>query len=117
MEATANPALRARVGLQAGGRCDMSFWKRIFGGGESGDKKEQYGADYVGVSEVMAFNRNLLEALNHERRGIELYSRFLGEANDERGREMYRRLIEEETQHIKMVQDEIEEHRKQGFWS
>lgn len=96
----------------------MSFWKRVFGGdGEPEEKKGQYGLDYVGVSEVFAFNRNLVEALNHEKQGIELYSRFLNEANDERGREMYRKLIDEEKQHLKMVHDEIEEHKKQGYWS
>ncbi|RJP21848.1 MAG: hypothetical protein C4529_06760 [Deltaproteobacteria bacterium] len=96
----------------------MSFWKRLFGGGgEPETKKGQYGVDYVGVSEMLAFNRNLVEALNHEKQGIELYSRFLSEANDERGREMYRRLIDEEKQHLKMVHDEIEEHKKQGYWS
>lgn len=96
----------------------MSFWKRLFGGGDEPEaKKGQYGVDYVGVSEMLAFNRNLLEALSHEKQGIELYSRFLSEANDERGREMYRRLIDEEKQHLKMVHDEIEEHKKQGYWS
>lgn len=95
----------------------MSFWKRVFGGGDPEEKKGQYGVDYVGVSEVLAFNRNLVQALNHEKQGVELYTRFLDEANDERGREMYRRLIEEEKHHIKMVLDEIEEHKKQGFWS
>jgi rubrerythrin len=96
----------------------MSFWKRVFGGGgEPEEKKGQYGVDYVGVSEMLAFNRNLVEALNHEKQGVELYSRFLSEANDERGREMYRKLIDEEKQHLRMVRDEIEEHRKQGFWS
>ena len=96
----------------------MSFWKRVFGGGgEPGENKEQYGVDYVGVSEVLTFNRNLLAALNHEKEGIDLYSRFLDEANDERGREMYRKLIDEEKHHIRMVLDEIEEHKKQGYWS
>ncbi|MBI5905821.1 MAG: hypothetical protein HZB86_09795 [Deltaproteobacteria bacterium] len=96
----------------------MSFWKRLFGGGDEPEaKKGQYGVDYVGVSEMLAFNRNLLEALSHEKQGIELYSRFLSEANDERGREMYRRLIDEEKQHLKMVHDEIEGHKKQGYWS
>jgi rubrerythrin len=96
----------------------MSFWKRIFGGEEEpGEKKGQYGVDYVGVSELLGFNRNLLEALKHEKSGIELYTRFLGEANDERGREMYRRLIDEEQRHLKVVNDEIAEHKKQGCWS
>jgi rubrerythrin len=96
----------------------MSFWKRVFGGGgEPEEKKGQYGVDYVGVSDMLVFNRNLVEALNHEKQGVELYARFLSEANDERGREMYRKLIDEEKQHLKMVRDEIEEHRKQGFWS
>jgi rubrerythrin len=96
----------------------MSFWKRIFGGEEkTGEKKGQYGVDYVGVSEVFSFNRNLVVALNHEKHGIELYSQFLKEANDERGREMYRKLIDEEEEHLKMVNDEIEEHKKQGYWS
>lgn len=94
------------------------FWKKLFGKGpEAGAAKEQYGADYVGVSEMMAFNRNLVEALRHEAQGIEIYTRFLSEANDERGREMYRKLIEEERRHLKMVQEEIEEHRRQGCWS
>ncbi len=97
----------------------MSFWKKVFGGGgdEPGGKKGQYGVDYVGVSEMLQFNRNLLEAQNHERAGIELYTRFLSEANDERGREMYRRLIEEEKRHLAIVDEEIEEHRKEGYWS
>jgi len=96
----------------------MSFWKRIFGGeDEAEEKKGQYGADYVGVSDLLVFNRNLLEALRHEKAGIELYTRFLAEANDERGREMYRRLIEEEKRHIRMLTEEIEEHKRQGFWS
>jgi len=96
----------------------MSFWKRIFGGeDEEEGKKGQYGVDYVGVSDLLVFNRNLLEALRHEKVGIELYSRFLAEANDERGREMYRRLIAEEERHLKIVNDEIEEHKKQGYWS
>lgn len=96
----------------------MSIWKRIFGGEkEPVEKKGQYGVDYVGVAEVFAFNRNLVDALNHERAGIEKYTRFLEEANDERGREMYRKLIAEEKQHLEMVRDEIEEHKKQGYWS
>ncbi len=96
----------------------MSFWKRIFGGAaEEGRKSGQYGADYVGVSEMLLFNRNLLEAQAHEKEGLALYSRFLSEANDERGREMYRRLIDEEKRHMKLVTDEIEEHRRLGCWS
>lgn len=96
----------------------MSIWKRIFGGREEPDgKKGQYGVDYVGVSEFFQFNRNLLEALKQEKTGVELYKRFLAEANDERGREMYRIMIAEEERHIKMVNDEIEEHKKQGCWS
>ena len=74
-------------------------------------------APAVGVAELMAFNKNLLFALKHEREGIDFYTKFLDEANDERGREMYRKLIEEERRHLKMVQDEIEEHKKQGYWS
>jgi len=96
-----------------------SFWKRIFGG-ERQDAplaRGQYGVDYVGVAELMQFNRNLVEALKHERSGIEFYTRFLREANDERGKEMYRKLLEEEIRHLKMVEEEIEEHRKQGIWS
>ena len=95
----------------------MSFWKRWFGGAREPEKQGQYGADYVGVTEMLRFNRNLLDAFRHEKSGIELYSRFLAEANDERGREMYRRLIEEEQRHLRMVSDEIEEHKKQGCWS
>ena len=96
-----------------------SFWKRVFGSGakDADAGKGQYGVDYVGVSELMQFNRNLVEALKHENSGVEFYTKFLNEANDERGREMYRRLIEEEKRHLKMVQDEIEEHKKQGYWS
>lgn len=55
-----------------------------------------------------------LEARKHEKGGIELYARFLAEANDERGREMYRKLLEEERWHIRMLEEEIEEHKKQG---
>ena len=96
----------------------MAFWKRIFGGEkEPAENSGQYGLDYVGVSEMLLFNRNLLEALRHEQAGIELYTRFLAEANDERGREMYRRMIAEEKRHLDLVDEEIEEHRKQGCWS
>ena len=96
-----------------------SFLKRIFGTGEkdADEGKGQYGVDYVGVSELMQFNRNLIEALKHENSGVEFYRKFLNEANDERGREMYRRLIEEERRHIKMIEEEIAEHKKQGYWS
>ena len=96
-----------------------SFWKKLIGKDEEepGGEKGQYGVDYVGVAELMAFNKNLLFALKHEREGIDFYTKFLDEANDERGREMYRKLIEEERRHLKMVQDEIEEHKKQGYWS
>ena len=82
-----------------------------------GTAKGQYGVDYVAVSELMQFNKNLLEAYKHELAGLEYYRKFLEEANDERGREMYRRLIEEEEHHLKMIRDEIEEHKKEGFWS
>ena len=96
----------------------MAFWKRIFGGEEEPEEmKGQYGLDYVGVSEMLQFNRNLLEASRHEKAGIELYTRFLAEANDERGREMYRRMIAEEKRHLDLVNGEIEEHRRQGCWS
>lgn len=96
-----------------------SFWRKLWGGGrkDPGEGKGQYGVDYVGVSELMRFNRNLLEAMKHEKSGIDLYSRFLAEANDERCREMYRKLLEEERRHIRMVEEEIEEHKKQGYWS
>jgi len=95
----------------------MSFWRKLFGGSPDPGEKGQYGVDYVGVSEMLQFNRNLVEALKHERSGVELYTRFLAEARDERGREMYRKLIEEEKRHLRMVTEEIEEHRKQGCWS
>jgi len=95
----------------------MSLWNRLFGGKREPERKGQYGVDYVGVSEMLLFNRNLVDALKHERSGVELYTRFLSEANDERGREMYRRLIEEEKRHIRMLTEEIEEHKRQGFWS
>jgi len=96
----------------------MPIWKRIFGVKEEpGKMKEQYGVDYVGVSEFLLFNRNLLEALRHEESGVALYNRFLAEANDERGREMYRLLIAEENRHLRLVNEEIEEHKKQGCWS
>lgn len=96
-----------------------SFWRRLFRLERQGAArgKGQYGVDYVGVAELMQFNRNLVEALRHEKTGIEFYTKFLREANDERGREMYRRLLEEEIRHLKMVEEEIEEHRKQGIWS
>ncbi len=96
-----------------------SIWKRIFGteGKEPVVEKGQYGVDYVRVAELMQFNRNLVEALKHELSGIEFYTRFLEEANDEEGREMYRKLIAEEKRHLKMVEDEIEEHRRKGYWS
>ena len=97
----------------------MSLWSRLFGGSREAREQGQgqYGVDYVGVSEMLQFNRNLVEALKHERSGIELYTRFLAEAHDERGREMYRKLIEEEERHLRMVNEEIEEHKKQGYWS
>ncbi|MCL5884224.1 MAG: hypothetical protein M1377_02570 [Deltaproteobacteria bacterium] len=96
-----------------------SIWKRLFGGEEKEPDagKGQYGVDYVGVSELLQFNRNLIEALNHERSGIEFYTHFLDEAHDERGREIYRRLIEEERRHLRMIEEEIEEHKRQGYWS
>jgi len=96
-----------------------SFWRKLWGGGQKDpdEGKGQYGVDYVGVSELMRFNRNLLEAMKHEKTGIELYTRFLAEANDERGREMYRKLLEEERRHIRMVEEEIGEHKKRGYWS
>ncbi len=99
----------------------VSFLKKWFGIPEKAQPPEplkgQYGADYVGVSELLRFNRNLLEALRHEQRGIEFYTKFLEEANDERGREMYRKLLEEERSHLRMVMDEIEEHKRRGYWS
>ncbi len=118
------PTLAAgSIGMRTGeGRhkgCAMrSFWKKLLGGEQKnpGEGKGQYGVDYVGVSELMRFNTNLIEALKHERSGIALYTRFLDEANDERGREMYRKLLEEEQRHIRMVEEEIEEHKKQGYW-
>lgn len=94
-----------------------SFLKRILGIVAKEPEKGQYGVDYVGVSELLQFNRNLLEARKHEAQGIDFYSKFLVEANDERGRAMYRRLIEEEQRHLRMVEEEIEEHKKQGYWS
>lgn len=104
-----------------------SFWKKLLDKEPGGEQAEvatgenegtgQYGADYVGVSDLMKFNQNLVEALKQEQSGIEFYRRFLEEANDERGREMYRRLIEEEERHMQMILDEIEEHKKQGCWS
>ena len=96
-----------------------SFWKRIFGGGEKDPDagKGQYGVDYVGVAELLQFNRNLIEALKHETSGIEFYTRFLEEANDERGREMYRKLLEEEIRHCRMIEEEIAEHQRLGMWS
>lgn len=95
------------------------FWRRLFGTEEKDpdEGRGQYGVDYVAVSELLRFNRNLLEALKHEKSGIELYTRFLDEANDERGRNMYRKLLEEERRHIRMVEEEIEEHKRQGYWS
>jgi rubrerythrin len=96
-----------------------SFFRKLFGtGGKDPDEgKGQYGVDYVAVSELLRFNRNLLEALKHEKTGIELYSRFLEEARDERGREMYRKLLEEERRHIRLVEEEIEEHKRRGYWA
>jgi rubrerythrin len=97
-----------------------SFWKKILGKKEEDaccEGKGQYGVDYVRVSEMMQFNRNLLEAWKHEQGGIEFYTKFLEEAYDEEGREMYRRLIEEERRHLRMVEEEIEEHKRKGYWS
>lgn len=96
-----------------------SFWKKIFGLRREDDdeRKALSGADYVRVSELMQFNRNLLEALHHERTGIELYSRYLLEAYDEEGRDMYRKLVEEERRHLRMVEEEIAEHKRKGYWS
>lgn len=96
-----------------------SFWRRLFGleREEAGAGTVRSGADYVGMAELMRFNRNLVEAQKHEKSGIELYTRFLEEANDERGREMYRKLVEEERRHLRMVEEEIEEHKRQGYWS
>ena len=96
-----------------------SIFRKLFGRGgeEPGQGKGQYGVDYVGVAELLKFNKNLLVALQHETEGIELYTKFLEEANDDRGREMYRKLIEEERRHLRLVAEEIEEHKKQGYWS
>jgi rubrerythrin len=96
-----------------------SFWRKLIGDEQKDpdEGKGQYGVDYVAVSELMQFNRNLLEAFKHEKSGIELYTRFLEEANDERGREMYRKLLKEERRHIRMIEMEIEEHKKKGYWS
>ena len=96
-----------------------SFWKRLCGieRKDTETSQGQYGVDYVGVSELMQFNRNLVEALKHENSGVDFYTKFLSEANDERGREMYRKLIEEERRHIRMIEEEIAEHKKQGYWS
>ncbi len=96
-----------------------SFWKRVFGGEKegAGGRGGLSGADYVRVSELMQFNRNLVEALKHEQMGIALYTRYLQEANDEEGRQMYRKLIEEERRHLRMVEGEIEEHKRKGYWS
>lgn len=96
-----------------------SFWKRLFGTDRQKAARGQgrYGVDYVGVADLMRFNRNLVEALRHEKTGIEFYTKFLREANDDRGKEMYRKLLDEEIRHLRMVEEEIEEHRKQGIWS
>ncbi|MBI5418743.1 MAG: hypothetical protein HZA60_01515 [Deltaproteobacteria bacterium] len=96
-----------------------SFWKRLCGmeRKDVDEGKGQYGVDYVRVSELMQFNRNLLEAQKQERIGIEFYTKFLEEARDEEGREMYRKMIEEERRHLKMVEDEIELHKKRGYWT
>ena len=96
-----------------------SFLRRLRGGErkDPGEGKGQYGVDYVGASELLRFNRNLLEARKHEKIGIEFYTRFLEEANDERGKEMYRKLLEEERRHLRMIEEEIEEHKKGGYWS
>ena len=96
-----------------------SLWRKLVGNErkDPDEGKGQYGVDYIGVSEMMRFNRNLLEALRHEKSGIDFYTRFLEEAHDERGRQMYRRLLEEERRHIRMIEEEIEEHKKKGYWS
>jgi hypothetical protein len=96
-----------------------SFWKKILGKTDepAGKRQELSGGDYVRVSELMQFNRNLVEALKHEQSGIALYTKYLQEANDEEGRRMYRKLIEEEIRHLRMVEEEIEEHKRKGYWS
>ncbi|MBI5575226.1 MAG: ferritin-like domain-containing protein [Deltaproteobacteria bacterium] len=96
-----------------------SLWKRILGEEEegSGDRPGLTGEDYVRVSELMLFNRNLVEALKHEQMGIALYTRYLQEAHDKEGREMYQKLIDEEIRHLRMVEEEIEEHKRKGYWS
>lgn len=82
------------------------------------EENGQYGdIDYAGATEVFQFNKNLLAAYEHEKMGIAIYTRFLNEAHDDRGREMYRKLIEEELHHLKMLEDEIAEHKKQGYWA
>ena len=30
---------------------------------------------------------------------------------------MYRKLLEEERRHLRMIEEEIEEHKKRGTWS
>lgn len=95
----------------------MSFFKKLFGGGSSEVKKGQYGVDYQGAAEIIELNKNLLRALEHEKAGISFYTRFFEQANDERCKDMYRELIDEEEKHLQMVLEQIERRKKQGTWT
>ncbi len=95
----------------------MSFFRKIFGKGKAEQKKGQYGVDYEAASEIMELNRNLLTALEHEKAGIAFYRRFYEHATDERCRELYKLLIEEEERHLKMVLEQIEIRKKEGTWT
>lgn len=95
----------------------MSFLKKLFGGSSEGIKKGQYGVDYQAASDIIELNKNLLRALEHEKAGISFYNRFFKQASDERCKEMYRELIDEEERHLKMVLEQIERRKKEGTWT
>ncbi len=95
----------------------MGLFKKLFGSGSEEIKKGQYGVDYQGAAEIIELNKNLLRALEHEKAGISFYSRFFEQASDERCREMYRELIEEEEKHLKMVMEQIERRKREGTWT
>lgn len=95
----------------------MGLFKKLFGSDSEEIKKGQYGVDYQGAAEIIELNKNLLRALEHEKAGISFYSRFFEQSSDERCKEMYRELIEEEEKHLKMVMEQIERRKREGTWT
>ncbi|NIS75188.1 MAG: hypothetical protein GTO08_07885 [Deltaproteobacteria bacterium] len=95
----------------------MSLIKKLFRGGLEKSEKVKHTVDYQGAADIIELNRNLLRALEHERSGVSFYARFYEQATDERCKELYRELIEEEERHLKMVLEQIERRKKEGTWT